>query len=141
VNALAVTNEFLLAGTAGSAAWRRPLSEIVTGVDGEVTLPASVSLYQNYPNPLNPSTTIGYRLPLAGEVTLTVYDLHGRAVATLVDGTEQAGRKQVTWNATGVSSGVYFYRLRVRFTRDTPGGASGQNVADFTETRKLLLLH
>jgi hypothetical protein len=141
VTALAVSGSFLLAGTAGSAVWRRPLSEIVTGADGVTSLPVSATLDQNFPNPFNPATTIGYRLPRAGEVTLTVYDLHGRAVATLVDGIEPPGWKHVTWDASGKSSGVYFYRFRVRFTGDTPGGASGQGVTEFTETKKLLLVH
>jgi photosystem II stability/assembly factor-like uncharacterized protein len=141
VRALAVANGFLLAGTGGSAVWRRPLSEIVTGADDDVVVPHTAELHQNFPNPFNPSTTIEYSLPHAGDVTLAVYDLHGRAVATLVDRVEQAGRKAVTWKASGVAAGVYFYRLHVRFTGGQPFGESGQAPREFNEVKKILFLH
>ena len=87
--------------------------------------PTQVRLDQNYPNPFNPSTTIKYQLPVQTHVILTVYDLLGREVATLVNGVEDAGYKSVVWNASRVASGVYFYRLQ-----------SGT----FTNVKKLLLL-
>jgi hypothetical protein len=74
-------------------------------------------LHQNWPNPLNPSTEISYDLPAGGHVTLAVYDLQGRRVATLVDAPQAAGRQSVQWDgcdAAGrpVATGVYLYRLR-----------------------------
>jgi hypothetical protein len=70
-----------------------------------------VGLDQNYPNPFNPRTTISYTLPAETRVSLVVYDASGREVATLVNETKGAGRHAVDFNATGLSSGVYFYRL------------------------------
>jgi phosphatidylserine/phosphatidylglycerophosphate/cardiolipin synthase-like enzyme len=88
-------------------------------------IPASFSLLQNYPNPFNPSTRIKYSLPSNQLVTLRVYDLLGREVATLVNEKQAAGTYQVQFSMNGLASGVYFYRL----------GASG-----FVETKKMLLM-
>ena len=68
-------------------------------------------LSQNHPNPFNPSTVIYYTIPQAGNVTMKIYDATGRNVSTLVNEIKSAGDYQITWNATGFSSGVYFYRL------------------------------
>jgi len=75
------------------------------------TFPATFRLDQNYPNPFNPSTTIRYSLPAPSRVVLRVYDLLGRVVATLTDGVEPAGDRSVSWDARGLASGVYVYRL------------------------------
>jgi hypothetical protein len=74
-------------------------------------LPSTYSLEQNYPDPFNPSTTIEYSIPVASHVRLTIYDVLGRVVATLANGVESAGYKQVVWNASSVGSGTYFYQL------------------------------
>ena len=75
-------------------------------------LPRSIELHQNYPNPFNPVTVIGYQLPESGNVTLEVFDVTGRRVATLVDGPQQSGVHQVSFDATNVASGIYFYSLQ-----------------------------
>jgi len=92
---------------------------------GETVTPASFTLEQNYPNPFNPSTNIRYALPSAGAVTLKVYDLIGREVATLVNGFQPSGQYTVSFNASSLASGVYLYRLET--------GASSQ-------VRKMVLM-
>lgn len=82
-----------------------------TAVFEATGLPRNLELEQNYPNPFNPNTTISYQLPGQSHVTLKIYDVLGREVATLVNGVEDPGYKSVQWEATGVASGVYFYRL------------------------------
>ncbi|MDG5766319.1 T9SS type A sorting domain-containing protein [Balneolales bacterium ANBcel1] len=79
--------------------------------EGGPALPHRTTLSQNYPNPFNPVTVIRYELAESGPVSLTVYDLLGRRVSTLVSETRQAGRHQVSFDATGLSSGIYMYRL------------------------------
>ena len=74
-------------------------------------LPRQFELLQNYPNPFNPTTNIGFRIANAGLVTLKVYDVLGRRVATLVDKVEQPGNYEVQFNGARFASGVYFYRL------------------------------
>jgi hypothetical protein len=69
-------------------------------------------LMQNYPNPFNPSTVITYQLPAVKFVSLKVLDVLGREVATLVNEVRQPGTHSVRWNASGVSSGVFFYWLQ-----------------------------
>ncbi len=77
----------------------------------ETDVPTRVSLEQNYPNPFNPSTNINYALPEAGNITLVVYDMLGREVATLIDGYQSEGFHSINFNASSLSSGVYLYRL------------------------------
>lgn len=96
-------------------------------------VPLAFELHQNHPNPFNPTTTIAYDLAAPGTVTLTVHDLAGREVAVLVNGLQDAGRQTALFDARGIASGVYFYRLDVR-----PGENGGRG--GFTAVRKLVLL-
>lgn len=84
----------------------------VVNVDQSDILPKEFALYQNYPNPFNPSTAISYHLSAVSVITLKVYDILGREVATLVDGVRNAGSYTVQWNASSMPSGMYVYRLR-----------------------------
>jgi hypothetical protein len=69
------------------------------------------TLLKNYPNPFNPGTTIGYRLPAAGNARLVIFDMLGRAIETIAEGRQTPGEHTVRWDATGVPAGVYFCRL------------------------------
>ncbi|MCK5330269.1 MAG: T9SS type A sorting domain-containing protein, partial [Candidatus Marinimicrobia bacterium] len=96
------------------------------GIAGEEgILPDKFALHQNYPNPFNPITTIQYDLPEQSHVTIAIYDLLGREVTTLFSETQEAGYKSIQWNATNVSSGMYFYQIRA---------------GNFVQTRKMVLL-
>jgi hypothetical protein len=77
----------------------------------QATLPKEYALDSPFPNPFNPTTTIRYELPAESKVSVQVYDVLGQVVATLVDGIQAAGKKEVHWNAAGSSSGVYLCRL------------------------------
>jgi trimeric autotransporter adhesin len=85
--------------------------EKLTSVPEQV-VPRAFSLSQNYPNPFNPSTIINYQLPKGNHVTLRLYDAIGREVARLVDGYKEAGSYDIQFNASKLSSGVYFYRIQ-----------------------------
>ena len=117
------------------------LNQTVTDVEddeGIVRRPEGYSLSQNHPNPFNQTTKIEFTLRRSGFVTLSIYDLLGRKVKTLVSEHLSLGHKSVFWdgkNDSGndVASGIYFYQMRV----EDP--ASG-GVGDFTDTKKLMLL-
>ena len=93
-----------------------------TGVEDDplgAQIPDKFDLFQNYPNPFNPETTIKFQLPQAGEVIVTIYDVYGREVKTLIHGQWAAGVHSVIWDGTdqrgqGVASGMYFYRIAMR---------------------------
>jgi hypothetical protein len=88
-------------------------------------IPANYSLTQNYPNPFNPSTKISWQSPVSGHQTLKVYDVLGNEVVTLVDEYKEAGKFEATFDASQLSSGVYFYKLQA---------------GNFVETKKMILL-
>jgi hypothetical protein len=98
--------------------YRHPLVGVKATKD---LLPKSYSLDQNYPNPFNPSTTIRYGLPARSQVTLAVFNTLGQQVAQLVNGDMEAGYHEVQFDASGLSSGVYFYRLRAGKFAETKG--------------------
>lgn len=98
---------------------------IITSVPADRQLAAGFVLYQNFPNPFNPRTMITYQLPMTDRVTLKIFDLLGKEMATLVDEVNEAGTYSVQWDVSGVSSGIYYYTLR-----------AGNNV----QTKKLVLM-
>ena len=91
----------------------------------EVSQPQKFELAQNYPNPFNPSTNINFSLPSSREVSLKVYDMMGREVAILVNGRMNAGEHTVQFNANGLASGVYIYRI---------------TAGSFTQSKRMLLI-
>lgn len=116
--------------------WGGPINISGTAVDESITdiLPSSFQLEQNYPNPFNPSTSIWFDLPTRAKVTLTVFNLLGQEVSTLVDEDLPAGRHLSIWdghadNGASVASGIYFYKL-IANTDDK----------EFVETKKMMLL-
>jgi hypothetical protein len=84
----------------------------VTGVENAEDVPRTFTLKQNYPNPFNPSTTISFSLPQREHVTLKIFDVLGRGVATLVDGEMEAGEHSVNFNAEWIPNGVYFAQMK-----------------------------
>lgn len=126
VLSLGADNQYLFAGTNGSGIWRRPLSQVVTGTEDETnSQPKEFFLIQNYPNPFNPSTTIQFQVPNSSFVNLKVYDILGREIVTLINEEKPAGKYEVKFNATGLSSGVYFDKLQA---------------GSFIEMKKMVLL-
>jgi len=133
VYALAVNGTDLYAGGVFATAGGKPSVAIgkwymagVVGVTGTLTeIPEGYALKQNYPNPFNPTTTISFGLPSRSFVSLIVFDALGREVSRLVSEALSAGTYSVQWNAEGLASGVYFYRLQA---------------GSLSETKKLILL-
>jgi hypothetical protein len=110
-----------------------PLSEMIASVVQEPSqLPLGFALSQNYPNPFNPTTNIEFYIPGSGFVSLKVYDILGGKVAILVDEYMPGGNYKVELDGSGLSSGVYFYRLQ--FMPD------GKYTDRFTDTKKFILL-
>jgi hypothetical protein len=88
-------------------------------------------LFQNYPNPFNPSTKIGYRLKESGYVKIMVYDIKGALLRVLVNETKQSGFYETEFNAKGLASGIYLYRIEV---------IGKGNIPVFSDMKKLVLL-
>ena len=103
---------------------RYGVTSAATPLASRSIVPETVHL-SNYPNPFNPSTTIRYGLPNRSQVTLAVFNTLGQQVATFVQGDQEAGYHEVRFDASGLASGLYFYRLQA---------------GTYVETRKLLLL-
>ena len=99
--------------------------EIYAGINVDVNAPVTFSLEQNYPNPFNPSTSIKYSVAQDGFVNVSVFNLIGEKVATLVNGNVKAGSYDVNFNASSLSSGVYFYSIEA---------------GDFKSVRKMMLM-
>jgi hypothetical protein len=97
-------------GAISGATW--VISGVLHVVETIGGIPEDFSLEQNYPNPFNPNTKIRWQSPISGRQTLTVFDVHGRMVATLVNEEKPAGSYEVEFDASGLSSGIYFYTLQ-----------------------------
>jgi hypothetical protein len=100
-------------------------------LESEIAIPTESCLSQNYPNPFNPSTTISYQIKASSYVTLKVYDILGREVATLVDGMKEVGYYTATFDGSRLASGIYFTRFVVQPQE------SGQQ--PFVQVKKMLL--
>jgi len=126
VNAIATreSDGLVVVATHGNGVYSGTVNSLVSA-PSRVSQPKSFFLSQNYPNPFNPATTIEYQLPSASAVKLEIFDALGRKITTLVNERQEAGKHQVQFNAAGLASGAYFYKLQ-----------AGSNV----ETRKMLLV-
>ena len=90
-------------------------SQVYTSLhEKEENIPGRFRLYQNYPNPFNPLTIIRYQLPFAAMVEISIYDISGREVATLVHSRQPAGKYEIPFNAAGLAAGVYFCQMRAQ---------------------------
>ena len=106
------------------------LNNSLTANGKNIITPTTWALYQNYPNPFNPSTILSYNLHEDAFVTISVFDMYGKVVKTLVNNKKNSGFHSIHWNATNnqgksVSAGVYFYRIEI---------------GDFRQTKKMILL-
>jgi len=90
-----------------------------------LSYPTVFAVHQNYPNPFNPVTTIDYDLSEQSHVTITIYDLLGRQIKTLVNQIQDAGYRSILWDATNIPSGMYFYQIKA---------------GEFVQTKKMILL-
>lgn len=105
------------------------IQERLTNVDESSMVPSKFELSQNYPNPFNPTTTIEFSLPQSAKVNIEVYNALGESVSTLIDGNMNAGVHRINWNASSLSSGIYFYRITAKSNEKT-----------FIDSRKMVLL-
>jgi len=101
---------------------------VATSVDDQV--PLTFGLQQNYPNPFNPETSFEFQVPSSSFVRVSVFDMLGREVVTLVDGDRAPGRYLMHWDASTMPSGVYYYRMTAR----------SENGGSFVQTRRMVLL-
>lgn len=100
-------------------------TEVVTSIEEKKVVPVEYTLFQNYPNPFNPSTTIEYTIAGKEKVTLKVYDILGREVTKLVNNVQNAGMYKINFDAEGLASGIYIYRIQA---------------GSFTESKRMILL-
>lgn len=132
-NSLEATGEWLLtitdevsANDGTFEAWSISiLSDLSSDVENLNEHPSDFYLFQNYPNPFNPSTTISWQSPLGGHQTLKIYDVLGNEVATLVDEYKHAGKHEVSFSSSELTSGIYFYRIQA---------------GSYVETKKMILM-
>jgi hypothetical protein len=116
---------WVVAATCGNGVYSTYVTEISVDVENNSKIPNGFSLEQNYPNPFNPSTSIEYSISKAEHVTLKVYDLLGREIATLVDEKQPTGKYQAFFETKNYSSGIYFYKIQA---------------GDFNEVKKMILV-
>ena len=103
------------------------------GIYDMVLLPDEYNLFSPYPNPFNPMTVIKYAVPEAGQISISIYDIRGREVAKLYNGSHMPGYHTITWNASEYSNGIYFVMM---VAHELKGGQKGK----YVKTQKLMLI-
>ncbi len=123
ITKLVIGKSNLFAGTINGGVWS---TDLLVGIDDEkVSIPTEYNLLQNYPNPFNPTTAIRYSIPEHSNVTIKVFDVLGRKVSTIVNKSLLQGNYEVEWDASELTSGIYFYRMQA---------------GEFVESKKMILL-
>ena len=117
-------NDYLFAGTLYGGVYRSINPSTASEQNNDI-LPFSFKLEQNYPNPFNPVTVISYRLAENSHVNLSIYNILGQKVETLLSEKQNSGKHSIEWDASGFSSGIYFYRIQA---------------GDFIQTKRMLLI-
>lgn len=125
VNSIINNDDYVFVSFYNDNIYRLKYNETVGVQDNNYSIKTDFILLQNYPNPFNPSTNIKYRIPSTNRVTLKIYDVLGREVATLVDEIKDAGSYEETFRSKTLPSGIYFYKL---------------HVGNYIETKKMVLL-
>jgi hypothetical protein len=105
--------------------WTDSAKVIVTGINDKITKPLTFNLEQNYPNPFNPKTKIKYSVPNQSLVTLKIFDILGREIETLINEEKTAGIYEIDFDASQLSSGIYFYKIQA---------------GNFVQTKKMILM-
>jgi len=123
--AITSNDTYMFAGTSYNGVWRRTLPGVTLANENKTEVPDKYSLDQNYPNPFNPSTTIKYSIPESGNVKLTVYNSLGEKVALLTDEYKEVGTHKINFDASSLSSGIYFYKIKIN---------------NYSSTKKMILL-
>jgi hypothetical protein len=113
------------AGTPNQEVYTSPVGPLVSTENTGANIPKEYVLKQNYPNPFNPNTLIEYSLPNSGHYSIIVYNALGREAAVIADGFAKAGNYAVNFDASGLSSGVYFYTMKTD---------------EFTDTKRMVLI-
>jgi photosystem II stability/assembly factor-like uncharacterized protein len=125
VRSLFITGGYLFIGCNGFGVMRKPLSEVISVKNLSTEVPEKYLLYQNYPNPFNPTTNIKYQVTKNNFVSLKIYNILGKEIATLVNEKQNAGTYEVRFEAVNLPSGMYFYKLVT---------------GEFSETKKMVLI-
>ena len=105
--------------------WSNNQLYVVPQLAEVIVLPEAYSLHKAYPNPFNPTTTLSFAIPVDSEVSLSIYNLQGREIASLLEDNVKAGYHSIIWNADHYSSGVYFVKMVA---------------GDYVNTQKILLI-
>ena len=118
-----ICSDSLSGNVTGSGSFCSTPTEIESETITEI--PTIFALYQNYPNPFNPTTKIKWQSPISSHQTLKVYDILGKEIASLVDEYKEAGYYEINFDATGFTSGIYFYKIQA---------------GSFIQTKKMILI-